>query len=104
MIAILLLNGHSFNERARECRTRVGSSLFPSSAHSFAYYVVQYPQAVLAERPRVTTDTLEAAEACERGTFGESYAAFMRSRRFSPDERPAVRFVDDEELAYVITR
>ena len=76
----------------------------PWPIHSFECHITQCPQAVLAERPRVTTATLEAAEACERGTFGASYAAFMRSRRFSPDERPAVRFVDDEELAYVVTR
>ena len=38
------------------------------------------------------------------GTFGRCYADFMRGHTFSPDERCATRFVDDSELAYVMTR
>lgn len=38
------------------------------------------------------------------GTFGAAYAKFMGSRNFSPDDRPPVRFMDTEELAYVATR
>ncbi|EHA8591874.1 putative Ubiquinone biosynthesis protein COQ4, mitochondrial [Cocos nucifera] len=37
-------------------------------------------------------------------TFGWAYARFMGSRNFSPDDRPPVRFMDTEELAYVATR
>eukprot|EP00211_Chloroparvula_japonica_P013107 CAMPEP_0119143676 /NCGR_PEP_ID=MMETSP1310-20130426/34677_1 /TAXON_ID=464262 /ORGANISM="Genus nov. species nov., Strain RCC2339" /LENGTH=109 /DNA_ID=CAMNT_0007135321 /DNA_START=88 /DNA_END=414 /DNA_ORIENTATION=+ len=37
-------------------------------------------------------------------SFGGAYAKFMGKRRFSPDDRPPVRFVDDEELAYVAQR
>lgn len=75
---------------------------------------------VLRERPRITDETLAACWAlpegasrccasvlCSRagaGTFGNAYAQFMGVRRFSPRDRPPVRFVDDEELAYVAVR
>ncbi|CAD6259102.1 unnamed protein product [Miscanthus lutarioriparius] len=39
-----------------------------------------------------------------QNTFGAAYAQFMGSRNFSPDDRPPVRFMDTEELAYVATR
>lgn len=38
------------------------------------------------------------------GTLGHAYTEFMNRRGFSPDDRPAVRFVDDAELAYVAMR
>lgn len=38
------------------------------------------------------------------GTFGKAYANFMDERNFLPSDRPPVRFVDNEELAYVATR
>lgn len=38
------------------------------------------------------------------GTFGRAYGDFMGARGFRADDRPPVRFVDDEELAYVATR
>lgn len=38
------------------------------------------------------------------GTFGREYACFMDHHGYSPDERTAVRFVDDPELAFVIKR
>lgn len=59
---------------------------------------------LLVERPRVTEATLQLARDSPPGSFGAAYAHFMSSRRFSPDDRPAVRFVSDPELAYVIAR
>lgn len=38
------------------------------------------------------------------GSLGAEYAAFMAQRHFEADARPAVRYVDNEELAYVATR
>jgi ubiquinone biosynthesis protein COQ4 len=38
------------------------------------------------------------------GTFGRAYADFMGARGFHADDRSPVRFIDDEELAYVVTR
>ena len=37
-------------------------------------------------------------------SFGEAYARFMGDHGFDPDSRDTVRFVDDEELAYVMLR
>ena len=59
---------------------------------------------ILARRPRITDATLEHAWSCPPGTFGAEWASFMGTRRFQPNERPPVRFVPDEELAYVATR
>ena len=36
--------------------------------------------------------------------MGGEYARFMGVRHFSPADRPPVRFVADEELAYVAAR
>jgi ubiquinone biosynthesis protein COQ4 len=38
------------------------------------------------------------------GSFGQEYYLFMAGRGFKADERPPVRFVDDQNLAYVATR
>lgn len=59
---------------------------------------------VLQDKPRVTEALLERARDLPPNTFGGAYAAFMGSRKFSPDERPPVRFVSDADLAYIITR
>jgi ubiquinone biosynthesis protein COQ4 len=37
-------------------------------------------------------------------TFGAAYAKFMGNRNFSPDDRPPVRFMETEDLAYIATR
>ena len=59
---------------------------------------------VLVERPRVTAAAVGRAWDLPPHTFGGAYARFMGARDFSPDDRPPVRFVDDEELAYVALR
>lgn len=61
-------------------------------------------QEVLLERPRVITSQVSHAWDMPENTFGSAYAKFMGSRNFSPDDRPPVRFMDTEELAYVATR
>lgn len=37
-------------------------------------------------------------------TFGQAYGFFLNSHEFDPDERDDVRFVEDEELAYIMLR
>lgn len=37
-------------------------------------------------------------------TFGRAYGFFLKSHGFDPDERDQVRFVEDEELAYIMLR
>lgn len=59
---------------------------------------------ILLEKPRVTNGSVAHAWDLSEGTFGASYAQFMGSRSFQADDRPAVRFVDDPELAYVAAR
>ncbi|PKA48478.1 Ubiquinone biosynthesis protein COQ4 like, mitochondrial [Apostasia shenzhenica] len=59
---------------------------------------------VLLERPRVISARVAHAWDLPANTFGAAYAQFMGSRNFSPDDRPPVRFMDTDELAYVATR
>lgn len=56
---------------------------------------------ILVERPRVISSRVSHAWDLPENTFG---AKFMGSRNFSPDDRPPVRIMDTEELAYVATR
>ncbi|XP_072970588.1 ubiquinone biosynthesis protein COQ4 homolog, mitochondrial [Typha angustifolia] len=59
---------------------------------------------VLLARPRVISAEVSHAWDLPENTFGSAYAKFMGSRNFSPDDRPPVRFMETEELAYVATR
>jgi ubiquinone biosynthesis protein COQ4 len=59
---------------------------------------------ILSSRPRVTKTTLEVASSCSEGTFGYAYSNFMLSKTFSPDGRAPIRFLDDDEVAYVAVR
>eukprot|EP01018_Ginkgo_biloba_P001631 Gb_19887 [translate_table: standard] len=61
-------------------------------------------QIILQERPRVVSSAVGYAWDLPANTFGAAYAKFMGSRNFSPDDRPPVRFMETEELAYVATR
>jgi len=61
-------------------------------------------QAILSDRPRVTNESVAHCWDLPPHTFGAAYARFMGDRNFTAGERPPVRFVDDEELAYVICR
>lgn len=56
------------------------------------------------ERPRVVCAKVGHAWDLAANTFGAAYARFMGSRNFSPDDRPPVRFMDTDELAYVAMR
>lgn len=56
------------------------------------------------ERPRVVSAKVGHAWDLPANTFGAAYARFMGSRNFSPDDRPPVRFMDTDELAYVAMR
>ncbi|XP_048414767.1 ubiquinone biosynthesis protein COQ4 homolog, mitochondrial [Stegostoma tigrinum] len=61
---------------------------------------------ILQERPRISTTTLDLVSLRElpEGTFGREYVRFLDVNRVTPDSRMPVKFVDDEELAYVIQR
>jgi ubiquinone biosynthesis protein COQ4 len=61
-------------------------------------------RAVLLERPRIISANVGHAWDLPENTFGAAYARFMGSRNFSPDDRPPVRFMETDELAYVAMR
>mmetsp|Transcript_19107 Transcript_19107/g.53078 ORF Transcript_19107/g.53078 Transcript_19107/m.53078 type:complete len:329 (-) Transcript_19107:68-1054(-) len=87
---------------------------------------------VLIDRPIVSKDTIPVEEFMQEGkrilaedpnvvasinghlhgnkmqaddiTFGQAYGIFLASHDYDPDERAEVRYVEDEELAYVMLR
>ncbi|XP_029467832.1 ubiquinone biosynthesis protein COQ4 homolog, mitochondrial [Rhinatrema bivittatum] len=61
---------------------------------------------ILQERPRIQMSTLEMHRLRELpdATFGREYIRFLDVNKVSPDTRMPVKFVDNEELAYVIQR
>ncbi|XP_035684538.1 ubiquinone biosynthesis protein COQ4 homolog, mitochondrial-like [Branchiostoma floridae] len=63
-------------------------------------------QQILSERPRINTRTIDLEElrALPEGTFGKEYVNWLDRNDVTPDSRAPVKFVDDEELAYVIRR
>ncbi|XP_036185395.1 ubiquinone biosynthesis protein COQ4 homolog, mitochondrial isoform X2 [Myotis myotis] len=58
------------------------------------------------ERPRISLSTLDLDKlrSLPEGSLGREYLRFLDVNRVSPDTRAPTRFVDDEELAYVIQR
>lgn len=61
---------------------------------------------ILAERPRIRLSTLDLNKMASLpdGSFGREYLRFLEDNKVTPDTRAEVRFVDDEELAYVMQR
>ncbi|KAK7895194.1 hypothetical protein WMY93_020519 [Mugilogobius chulae] len=61
---------------------------------------------ILMERPRIRLSTLDLDKMSlmPEGSFGREYLRFLDENRVTPDSRADVKFVDDEELAYVMQR
>ena len=70
---------------------------------------------ILSEKPLVSKDTLpideliasssqETARDPHSITFGQAYGAFLKGHGFDPDERSAVKHIEDPELAYIMMR
>lgn len=61
---------------------------------------------ILQERPRIRMSNLdiETFRELPDGTFGREYVRFLDDNSVTPDTRMPVKFVDDEELAYVAQR
>ena len=57
-----------------------------------------------ARFPEHGSDSLIAMRSLPDGTLGREYARFMDVRRFTPESRSAVRFVDDPVDAWVLQR
>ncbi|XP_004538076.1 ubiquinone biosynthesis protein COQ4 homolog, mitochondrial isoform X2 [Maylandia zebra] len=62
--------------------------------------------AVLTERPRIRLSTLDLTKMASLpdGSFGREYLRFLEDNDVTPDSRADVKFVDNEELAYVMQR
>ncbi|KAM4719384.1 ubiquinone biosynthesis protein COQ4 homolog, mitochondrial [Anableps anableps] len=61
---------------------------------------------ILTERPRIRLSTLdlEKMASLPDGSFGREYLRFLEDNKVTPDSRAEVKFVDDEELAYIMLR
>ena len=59
---------------------------------------------ILTDKPRIRSDILPNLLNLPPNSLGHNYASFMKRNKISPDSRTEVRFVDDTELAYVMTR
>ena len=60
---------------------------------------------VLKNRPRIDNDDLmDKLKECDSDTLGKRYYEFMSQREFKVSERPPVRFIDDPELAFIMSR
>ena len=63
-------------------------------------------QRILTDRPVINSSTIdiEALGKLDKNTFGYAYFMFLKTNGFDPDERAEVKYVADEELAYMMKR
>jgi ubiquinone biosynthesis protein COQ4 len=61
---------------------------------------------ILRDRPRISSETLSLPRLRElpENTVGRTYAAWLDREGVTPDTRSTVRYIDDEECAYVMQR
>lgn len=61
---------------------------------------------ILRERPRITSTSLnlDHLRALPANTLGNTYIRWLDREGVSPDTRVAVKFIDDDELAYIYQR
>lgn len=61
---------------------------------------------ILRERPRITSTSLDLLHlrSLPDNTIGKTYVKWLDREGVSPDTRVAVRYIDDEELAYIFQR
>ncbi|KAM3433119.1 hypothetical protein MY4824_006174 [Beauveria thailandica] len=61
---------------------------------------------ILRDRPRISSKTLSMTRlrALAPGTVGHAYVEWLDREGVTPDTRSAVRYIDDEECAYVMQR
>ena len=61
---------------------------------------------ILRDRPRITSKTmpLEKLRALPENSVGRTYAAWLDREGVTPDTRDQVRYIDEEEEAYVMQR
>ncbi|OBA21625.1 Coq4-domain-containing protein [Metschnikowia bicuspidata var. bicuspidata NRRL YB-4993] len=61
---------------------------------------------ILRERPRITSTSLDLLHlrSLPDNTIGKTYVKWLDREGVSPDTRVAVRYIDDDELAYIYQR
>ncbi|KAI9784717.1 MAG: Ubiquinone biosynthesis protein [Peltula sp. TS41687] len=61
---------------------------------------------ILRDRPRITSRTISVARlrTLPENSVGRAYASWLDREGVSPDTREQVRYIDDEECAYVMQR
>jgi ubiquinone biosynthesis protein COQ4 len=61
---------------------------------------------ILRDRPRLTSQTLslDRLRSLPRNTLGHAYYQWLEREHVSPDTRAEVRYIDNEECAYVMQR
>ncbi|KAL8895964.1 MAG: hypothetical protein Q9207_007934 [Kuettlingeria erythrocarpa] len=61
---------------------------------------------ILRDRPRITSDTMsmQRLRRLPQNSVGWAYASWLDKEGVSPDTRDQVRYIDDEECAYVMQR
>lgn len=61
---------------------------------------------ILRDRPRITSKSLnlDSLRALPKNTVGRTYVGWLDREGVTPDTRSAVRYIDDEECAYVMQR
>ncbi|CAL5219510.1 g1354 [Coccomyxa viridis] len=105
-VAVLSAVGASINPARADLVAAVGETTGESALRRMLERMkaTSSGRDILAERPRITDIVMRHAQTLPSGTFGRAYGDFMAQRGFHADDRPPVRFVDDEELAYVAMR
>uniref|UniRef100_A0A2Y9D1R3 Ubiquinone biosynthesis protein COQ4 homolog, mitochondrial n=1 Tax=Anopheles funestus TaxID=62324 RepID=A0A2Y9D1R3_ANOFN len=86
----------------------LGETTGREALEKMLYYMrsTEEGQQILREKPRINTRTvnMDALKTLPENTFGYTYVKFMEDNSITPDSRMEVRFLDDPELAYVMTR
>ncbi|VDM48013.1 unnamed protein product [Toxocara canis] len=61
---------------------------------------------LLRNRPRITNETIDRQylKSLPEGTLGREYDRFLEGLHTDPDARPTVKYVDDDDLVYVMQR
>lgn len=61
---------------------------------------------ILKEKPRMTSDSLDLdyLKSLPTNTIGNTYVQWLEKEGVSPDTRVPVRYIDNEELAYIYQR
>ncbi|KAK9350985.1 ubiquinone biosynthesis protein Coq4 [Lipomyces doorenjongii] len=61
---------------------------------------------ILRDRPRITSSSIHIDRLLDypENTIGRTYAEWLKREGVSPDTRARVRYIDDEECAYVMQR